>query len=324
MRSLRSLRRALALTSALVVVSALVPAVGLAAVPYGFLGNSQPCAAPANGVPLYKAEWRGQWGYYGLEAVPTNYGGTVTNRLLAGEVVLTAPTVMNQEFVRVIHDLQFWFVRRGDLCVANVGVDASAAALAGGKRIPDLRVHGALDPVKYALAIRHLSNIPAHVQEAVDSRGGYGTLFQTTNITTVPGYEAWKEFPLMGPYATGRTTEDLHGLSIGPNVNAGFGASVAYESDTESTAVHEFAHVYDYATGRSLTGDFLFGPQVEAQTCAVKMNPYNASYFTGNPIEWYAESFQHYVISEARNADLKRLCPQTWAYHRGTLGVPAY
>lgn len=318
-----SLRRsALTLMLALVACAALAPAAS-AAVPGGFLGNSQACAAPANGLSLYNAEWRVQWGYYGLEAVPSNYGSVTAERLKAGEVVLTVPTA-HQEYMRVIHNLKFWFIPRSQLCVADVGVAPQAAELAGGKRIPDTVIYGSPDPAKLALTIEHLTHIPPAVQSAVDSRGGYGTIFQTTNITTVPGYEAWKNFPLQGPYATGRTTEDLHGLSIGPNVNAGYGASVYYESNEISTALHEFAHVYDYASGKSLTGDFLFGPQIEAQTCAAKIDTYNATYFTGNPLEWYAESFARYVINPEQNALLREKCPATWAFQRNTIGVPSF
>ncbi len=290
----------------------------------GYVGNSQPCAAGTQGVALYTPTWRGNWGYYGLELVPENWGTNVTQRLRAGEIVLTVPTI-DQRFVRVVKDLKFWFVLRSDLCLADKGVSAQVQSLAGGKSVPDMYVYGTPDATRLALAVEHMTHVPAAAQRAVDSRGGYGVLFTGSNITNVPGYEGWKNFQLLGPYANdNRTIEQIPGLSIGPNVNAGFGASVDWESASYSIPLHEYGHLYDYATGRSLTGDFLFGPQVEAQTCASKVSDSSASYFTGNALEWYAETFAQYLMSPERNANLKAQCPITWAYHRGTLGVPAF
>ena len=292
------------LVVALVVTGCAIAApVASAAIPSGYLGNSEPCAAPAGGVPLYSPEWKLQWGAYGLETVPTNYGSNTAQRLQADEVVLTVPTI-NDAFVRVVDDVKFWFARRDALCVADVGVDATVQALAGGRPTPDLKVIGSPDPAKLALTVEHLTHIPAGVRNAIDARGGYGVIFDGSNITNIPGYEAWKSFQLLGPYATGRTTDELDAMSIGPNVNAGFGASVIYETETRSHAVHEYGHVYDYSLGlRSLSFDFLVGPQVEAQTCAAKVaEPFNVTYFTGNSIEWFAESFSMYLIRNAITA----------------------
>jgi hypothetical protein len=313
----------------------LIPANASAAIDQGYLGNAQPCATSGAGAPLYSSQFKWIWGYYGPELVPADFGAAGVKRLVPGRIALVLPSI-EPRFATVIYDDAFlknpvtYNARRSDLCVANAGVDPAIAALVpAGRQVPDLKLstHVPYDPDLLELAVLRLTNIPAGVRNAVDSRGGYGVLYGSGGFPKVPGYENWQDFPMMGPYAgDGRNINDVDGTSIGPYLNAGFAAALTRETADDSVALHEYGHLYDYATGKSLQPNFLFGPQIEVQSCVSKLlpNTHSPSYFTGNPLEWYAESFSQYLLSEEANAALKTHCPQTWGFHRYWMGVPDF
>lgn len=326
-------RRALLAVAATTMLVLATAASASAGIVQGYLGNAEPCNAQANGVPLYSSQFHWIAGYYGPELVPVNYGTNVTTRLEQDRIVLVLPSI-EPRFASVLYDDQFlddqvfYTARRSDLCIADAGVDPAIAALVpAGRSVPDLQLstHVPWSQSALELAVLRMTNIPAHVRNAVDSRGGYGVLYGSGGFPSVPGYERWADFELMGPYADGRAIEDVDGISIGPRLNAGFASALTRETADESVALHEFAHVFDYATGKSLQPNFLLGPQLEAQNCAATLLPgHDVSYFTGNPLEWHAETFAQYLMSPERNAALKLHCRATWDFHRYWLGVPNF
>ena len=296
-----------------------------AALPAGFIGNSQLCPGAA-GVTLYKADWRFQFGPGGLEAVPSDLGSPAAERLTTRIPLPTLPTVLNAQYVRVgrfaNHELKLNFAKASDLCVARVSTPQQAVRYAGGRRIPALRFLDRLPADQLRAAVEHLTHIPAAAQDAFAARGAFGSLTAARDLGGVPAYvdlasyPAWSSLLIMQP-------GQAAGVEVGPDATFGFGASVAYESDTNSTVLHEFGHVYDMATNRSLTTDWASRPFAEAASCAAKVAD-NPSYAASSGGEWYAESFAIYLLNPQRNAALRQACPVTWSYHRATVGLPSF
>lgn len=296
-----------------------------AALPSGFIGNSQICPGTPS-IKLYKATWRLQLGYGGLEAVPADFGSSAAEKLGSRIVLPTLPTVLNADFVRVgrfsNHQLTMNFVKASDLCIAKVTTPQRALTIAAGRRIPALRFLDTIPTPELRTSVEHMTHLPTAVQDAFAARGATGSLTAARDLGGVPAYvdlasyPAWSSMLVMQP-------EQAAGVEIGPDATFGFGASTAYESATNSTVLHEFGHVYDMATNRSLTTDWATRPFTEAQSCASKVAD-NPSYAASSIGEWYAESFAIYMLNPQRNAALNRECPVTWAYHKATAGVPSF
>lgn len=296
-----------------------------AALPSGFIGNSQICPGKTS-INVYKADWRFQLGSGGLEAVPSDLGSATVERLTTRTPLSTLPVVLNPAYVRVgrfaNHELKMNFVKATDLCVAKIGTPQRALLFAQGRRIPALKFLDALPAAQLRAAVEHLTHIPASAQDAFAARGAFGNLTAAPDLGGVPeyvdlaSYPAWSGLVYMQP-------ERAAGVEVGPDATFGFGASIAYETGTNSTVLHEFGHVYDMATNRTLTTDWITQPFSEAASCAPRVAD-NPSYAASNPSEWYAESFAIYLLNPQRNAALRQACPVTWSYHRATIGVPAF
>ena len=315
--------RSLALAVSLVALGGAGPA--HAVLPQGFIGNSQICPG-TEAVTVHKADWRLQMRPDGIEAVPSDFGSPLAERLTSRTALPTLPVVLNAKFVRVgrfaNHELKMNFVRATDLCVAKVATPRGILAMAGGRRIPAIKVLDALPEAELRKTVEHLTHIPAAAQDAFAARGAFGSLTAARNLGGVPAYvdlatyPAWSSLLVMQP-------EQAAGVEIGPDATFGFGASIAYETDTNSTVLHEFGHVYDLATNRSLTTDWATRPYLESQSCAVRVAD-NPSYAASSVGEWYAESFAIYMLNPGRSAVLRQACPDTWSYHRATVGVPVF
>lgn len=187
--------------------------------------------------------------------------------------------------------------------------------------VPNTRVEGTIAPHHLRAANERLANVSLEATRRFDGMYGWGTLF-SGGLTSVPGFENLAALP---PDHDGRQWETVAGAGGGTNASHGFAARPSADFDgrgsgSNSVVLHELGHAVDEASSPATAESpgWRDGPFAEVQRCTSE--PYERS----DPAEWYAESFSMYFYSRAVNAYLRRLCPQTHAWHRQNTGAPRF